>query len=237
LLLHFYVDSFIWKVRDRDVRKALDISGGMAPKEAPQWKGALHAGAYFGIPILLVAVIGARQRTTDHASDERWALHAAELFPSSGKAIMGRARVELAHDQLLEARASLERAFAVAPTLAGTASTLAELDQVEGVESVAHLRAATVAEPENARLHLAFAVALANHGLVADAEKELRRSAVLAPRRPEPHMQLGVLERSEGRFDEALAEFRVAGTLAPGGPQVDKEIAMTVAAQRSLPRR
>jgi Flp pilus assembly protein TadD len=73
--------------------------------------------------------------------------------------------------------------------------------------------------------------------LVADAEKELRRSAVLAPRRPEPHMQLGVLERSEGRFDEALAEFRVAGTLAPGGPQVDKEIAMTVAAQRSLPRR
>ena len=150
---------------------------------------------------------------------------------------MGRARVELAHDQLLEARASLERAFAVAPTLAGTASTLAELDQVEGVESVAHLRAATVAEPENARLHLAFAVALANHGLVADAEKELRRSAVLAPQRPEPHMQLGVLERSEGRFDEALTEFRVAGTLAPGGPQVDKEIAMTVAAQRSLPRR
>ena len=232
LLLHFYVDSFIWKVRDRDVRKTLDISGGAAPKDAPQWKGALHAGAYFGIPILLVAIVGATRRTPDPASEERWIMHAADLFPSSGSAVMGRARVEISHGQNAEARASLERAYAVAPTMAGPATTLAELDQLEGVASVAHLRGATRAEPANARLHLAFAVALANGGSLGEAETELRRSAELAPRRPEPHLQLGVLERSEGRFNEALAEFRIADALSPGAPEPKKQIEITLAAQR-----
>ncbi|HEY6065393.1 MAG TPA: hypothetical protein VIY96_04515, partial [Thermoanaerobaculia bacterium] len=72
LLLHFYVDSFIWKVRSKEVRKALAIrDDAPAPAAAaaaiPQWRGALHALAYFGVPILLVALLGARSRTVSHA--------------------------------------------------------------------------------------------------------------------------------------------------------------------------
>src|SRR5439155_1120708 len=67
LLLHFYVDSFIWKVRSKEVRAALAIRDGepsavavqpISPK-ALQVRDAVHAVAYFGIPILLLAVIGA----------------------------------------------------------------------------------------------------------------------------------------------------------------------------------
>lgn len=232
LLLHFYVDSFIWKVREGDVKKALAIDGASAAvRTDPQWKGALHAAAYFGVPILLVALVGTSKRA-DAAADAAWTMHAPELFPRSGMALRTRGEQELALGKHAEARATLERALAVAPTLAGPAASLAALDESEGrrADAVLHLESAVRAEPADARLRLAYGVALAEAGRPAEAEDALRAAIALAPKRPEPRIALGVLLRKVGRLDESLAAIRTAGAVVPESPQVAVETALTLAA-------
>ncbi len=76
LLLHFYVDAFIWKVRGRDVRRTLDIQAGTSSDSgrarsphAPHLRGAVHALAYFGVPVALVAFLGAGRRARSPAEE------------------------------------------------------------------------------------------------------------------------------------------------------------------------
>ena len=58
LLLHYYVDSFIWKVRTRHVHQALDLDGAGQETTRSTWPnhlgGAVHAVCYFGVPLALI---------------------------------------------------------------------------------------------------------------------------------------------------------------------------------------
>ncbi|HEV8231846.1 MAG TPA: hypothetical protein VGQ75_05830, partial [Thermoanaerobaculia bacterium] len=57
-------------MRSKEVRKALAIqeAGGQAETAAPSphWRGALHAVAYFGVPVL--AIVGGRERRPKSSS-------------------------------------------------------------------------------------------------------------------------------------------------------------------------
>ena len=74
LLLHFYVDSFIWKVRSKEVRATLAIPdrAGSPPAAValhePAWRGALHAAGYFGLPIVLLVFAALRSRTVSESA-------------------------------------------------------------------------------------------------------------------------------------------------------------------------
>jgi serine/threonine-protein kinase len=82
-------------------------------------------------------------------------------------------------------------------------------------EAVLHFTAAVALRPDSPAARNNVAVALRDHGRLAEAETELREAVRLRPADPEAHSNLGVVLRALGRPREAEAEYREALRLRP----------------------
>lgn len=226
LLLHFYVDSFIWKVRTKEVRKALAIPDGeVAPSArdsssaAPsQWRGALHALAYFGVPALAIALLGARGRAVPVEAERDSIVREADLFPRSAMARQARAQVALQRGDRATARAELETAMRLSPSFAGPAKALAALDVAEGKQSEAieHVEAARAADPKDVEVRYQLASRLAQARRLPEAEKEYREVIRLRPEFAGAWQGLGVISKWRGDLTAAIPLFRKAAALDAG---------------------
>lgn len=225
LLLHFYVDSFIWKVRSRQVRTALGIAEKSAPPEEapvatlrePALKGIAHAVAYFGIPLALVAVLGTRSRSTPTGAELASLAHESVLFPRSaiGHAAYGQAALR-AGDAATAGR-ELREATALAPGLEGPALMLAGLDRLSGrtEAEIGDARLAVRASPANAAAHYALGNALAGARRLNEAEAEYREALRIQPNYAGAEENLGVLYKWRGDLQSALPHFQNAHALDP----------------------
>lgn len=222
LLLHFYVDSFIWKVRSRPVRTALAIGSPQASPEPaalrePPWRGVLHALAYFGLPVALVVLLGARGRLVSPELDRAALAKEAALFPRSamGRFLNGRAAFERGDPS--RARRELSAALALSPRFEGPAALLAQLDVREGDREaeIEHAAAAVRAAPGNAALHYALGNALAFRRRLDEAEEQYRETIRLRPRFAGAEENLGVLYKWRGQLEDALPHFSRAYHLDP----------------------
>lgn len=223
LLLHFYVDSFIWKVRTKEVQKALAIpdgdrvpaGSGPAPAAPSQWRGALHALAYFGIPALAIALLGARGRAVPAERERDSIVREADLFPRSAMARHARAQVAFERKDPVTARAELETAIRLSPSFAGPAKALAALDIREGRdrEAMGHAGAAAAADPKDVQLRYQLATQLARASRLPEAEKEYREVIRLRPDFAGAWQGLGVISKWRGDLDAAVPFFRKAAAL------------------------
>jgi Flp pilus assembly protein TadD len=224
LLLHFYVDSFIWKVRSKEVRKALAIREA-GPPEAAQpaavapahWRGALHALAYFGVPVLAIALLGARGRGLSAGREDAAVAHEAQLFPRSAMARYANGLVANRRGDAAKARAEFSAALNLAPSFEGPAKALAELDSREGNREaeIEHAGMAVKAEPKDGELRYLFATALARQKRLDDAEAEYREVIRLRPSFAGGYQGLGVVYKWRGEMAEAIPHFRKATELDP----------------------
>lgn len=223
LLLHFYVDSFIWKVRSKEVRAALAIRDGESA-DAPvtpvsprtmQVRDAVHAVAYFGIPILLVVVIGAGRRDVPPSRERAQIAHETALFPKSAYGHYNAGRVAVAAGDRATARRELSRAFALAPTFEGPARMLADLDDREGNAEgvIEHARAAVAAEPKDGQLRYLFATSLGRQKRLDEAEEQYREVIRLRPSFAGGYQGLGVIQKWRGQIGESIPNFRKAAAL------------------------
>lgn len=201
------------------MRTALALPGAGAPEpgSAAPWRGALHAAAYFGVPLLLVAALGAGRRSPAPEQQRAALAHEAALFPRSATALARYGRAAQAGGDEPAARAALERALALAPTYAGTAAALADLALArgDGDELLRLLRIAAESEPENVDLRYRLGLLLAGQRLLDEAEGHF---LAVARRRPEfagVHVNLGELDKWRDRLSAALEHFRRAHELDP----------------------
>jgi tetratricopeptide (TPR) repeat protein len=229
LLLHFYVDSFIWKVRSKEVRAALAIREGepqttappspVAPASprSPQLRQAAHAIAYFGIPILLVAIAGAANRNVPPAREIPQMEHETKLFPRSAYGHFNYGKAVLAAGDPVAARREFSRALDLAPTFEGPARNLADLDAREGKREaeIEHARLAVRSEPKNGELRYLFATALGRQRRLDEAEEQYRESIRLRPEFAGGHHGLGVISKWRGNLGAAVPLFRKAAALDP----------------------
>lgn len=228
LLLHFYVDSFIWKVRSKEVRAALAIRAGEASAPAappavpaairrPQLRQAIHAVAYFGLPILLVGLVGAGNRNVSREREVRQIAHEAELFPRSAYGHFNFAKTALAGGDRATARREFSRAVELAPTFEGPARALAELDSREGNHEaeIEHARTAVAAEPADGELRYLFATALGRQKRLDESAAEYREVIRLRPNFAGGYQGLGVVEKWRGNLSAAIPLFRKAAALDP----------------------
>ena len=237
LLLHFYVDSFIWKVRSKEVRKALAIREDV-PTDAPepakvvsQWRGALHAIAYFGVPAVAIAVLGARGRSVPVERERAAIVHEAELFPRSAMARFAYGVSALQQGDSAIGRSELETSLRLAPSFAGPGRALANLDLRGGnpVSATEHFRAAVVAEPKDGELRYLLAAALARQKRVDEAEEQYREVIRLRPGFAGGYQGLGVIEKWRGRILEAIPLFRKAASLDPDFADAYRDLAGALA--------
>jgi tetratricopeptide (TPR) repeat protein len=225
LLLHFYVDSFIWRVRTKEVRKALAIPDGESaqamldptPAAPSQWRGALHALAYFGIPALAIALLGARGRAVPASRADDSVVREADLFPRSAMARYARAQVALQRGDRVTARRDLETAVRLSPSFAGPAKALAALDANEGkgAEAIKHVAAASAADPKDVEVRYHLATQLAQARRLPEAEKEYREVIRLRPEFAGAWQGLGVISKWRGDLGAAVPLFRKAAALDP----------------------
>lgn len=223
LLLHFYVDSFIWKVRSKEVRTALAIreaegaTAAATPVSAPRWRQAVHAVAYFGVPVLVVVIAGAGRRNVPPEKEIRQIAHESALFPRSAYGRFNHAEAALRAGDPRTARLEATAALELAPTFEGPAKLLAELDSREGraAELIDHVRAAVSAEPKNASLRYFLASSLAKQRRLDEAEAHYRESLRLQPDFAGAYQGLGVIQKWRGDLAAAIPYFRKAAALDP----------------------
>lgn len=218
LLLHYYVDSFIWKVRSKQVQLSLAIAGagGTAAEQGESsMRGAWHAVRYFGAPILLVGVIGGVGRGGGVGSSPDLIAHEATLFPRSAAAAYELGRAALAAGAPQAAAAALERARSLSPEFDGPAGLLADLHERRGdLPAAIRWSAAEVDTlPDDISRRFMLANRLAKAGQYADAERTYRDIVRREPKATDAWFNLGVMADKQGRPDEAKAHFERAREL------------------------
>lgn len=228
LLLHYYVDSFIWKVRSRQVRSSLAIAGegAQAPSVAAavtaadsesesSARGGWHAVRYFGLPVLLVGLLGGLGRAGGVGTSPDLIAHEASLFPRSAAGAYELGRAALAAGAPEAAAAALERARDLSPEFDGPAGLLADLSERRG-DMAGAIRWSEVEVqtlPDDIGRRFILANRLAKAARHADAEVAYREILGRAPDAADAWFNLGVMADKQGRSEEAHGHFERARTL------------------------
>ncbi len=205
VLLHYYADAFIWKVRSRPVRETLEVAGeaGLRP-DGPESvrRGVAHALLYFGVAAL-VFLVGALQTRTPDATYAS-VRHEAELFPRSASAHDLFARAALERGDRATAEPALKRALALSSTVRDPARLLRGFARERGDTEAAlrYARMAVRAVPEEASRRVELAIALYEVGRRAESERVMgdRAAALALERYAEQHPE-----------DATAAELRTGG--------------------------
>jgi len=197
--LHYYYDSFLWKVRDERTRAGLDLDSARAetPRAA---RGAFAAAAQFaGFALPLGALALVETRAPDRASlqvSQREAIR--DVVPDSGAAhrnlAVAYAAAGRAQDELLE---------------------LGEALRLEPDDGIAHAALGTALLEQ-------FGAARS-----AEAEAHLVRAMELRPRDPLPGVNLALLRLGEDRAPEAVEIYRTAISRTPSWePRTPSELTL-----------
>jgi tetratricopeptide (TPR) repeat protein len=218
-MLHYYMDSFIWRIREKETSEALGVRAPASSLNRglpliPQW--ARHAALWllFAIPAGLFFVLESRGNA--RASLQIYA-NVLEAFPKSPMAHyqMGRELQEMG--RLREARVHYEQALAAAPGMLPAHIFLGVLlsDQREYADARKHFERALTMDPDNAEVHNNLGIVLEEQGDLTTAKLHLERSAALAPRYALAHANLGMLLTKLGDATGALVYLETAIRLDP----------------------
>jgi tetratricopeptide (TPR) repeat protein len=183
-LIHFYLDGFIWKVRDAKVRQDLGMQAGGGFRERPK---ALH-GILVGLFLVAAAALGAseyfhlNEGGKEHQSD-----NLAALVPASGYANFMKASRLKAAGEADSAIRYFERAIHLDSTFAFGHAFIGDLKIQVGDTSGAlpHFRLAVALDPGDALLRGNLAHLCLRAGLFDEAKTHFLRLAEADPMNPE----------------------------------------------------
>jgi tetratricopeptide (TPR) repeat protein len=232
-LIHFYLDGFIWKMRDAKVREDMGmqaVPGGTAPEAlstgpAPRRRSGWNADARHWAFVVLVlgvsAALGLSERLRWTRGQEAGvASSLVDLVPNSGYAHFLRAS-DLRRQGLLDsARAHYRRAVDLDSNFAFTRSLIADLDLQLGdtAAALASYEKARAQEPGDPLIVASLADLYFATGRFAEAEGAYRTLTALDPGNPGAHYGLGFSRMKLGRGPEAKASLERSLALDPDQP-------------------
>jgi tetratricopeptide (TPR) repeat protein len=185
-LLHFYYDGFIWKLKQPDTRRGLELTSKEGQSAGPIWSSMVQAG----LVVVLVVLLGTLELNATRHDDLAKNLAIARAIPESSAALnnVGANLIERGRNE--EALGPLRKALSLQPSLeearASLSDTLAVLAQQSAQvgdlnQAESYLREAVQVEPESAERCNDLAVLLANLGKYEEAELLLERALELDP--------------------------------------------------------
>lgn len=234
-LLHYYYDGFIWKLRESETRRPLDIVDG-APAGGPAFpRWASHAALWLllGGPVLALL---AHERHSGGATIDHLA-RVATTLPESPFAQHDLGRALAAEKRYDEAIAAYRRAIALNPNMTEIHYNLAVALTATGDEEAAceAFRHALRLSPGHALSHYHLAVSLHRAARLDEAEWHCRKAtARRSPVAAEAHLMLAGLLEQRSRLTEAEQEYRAALRLRPGSADVVNQLGVTLARQDRL---
>ena len=244
-LLHFYFDSFIWKVKERDTRAALGLAGGAdaAATKRPALAPMALRWAVLVVPLAWLAV-GQLRGVPDVVAMEAL----GHDFPQYALAQHNLAVALLAEDRFEDAAAASRRALALerhdrslradasnilVGALGGAAGMLVE--RGNPTAAAALVREATAIQPRAAEVWFQDGVARAQDGDAVGAAAHYHAALLLQPRSPQVLGNLALALAARGQMPQALATARQAAQIAPADPDVGRILQRIEAAVAATP--
>lgn len=185
-LLHYYYDGFIWKLKQPETRRGLDLEDGRRRKPTVVWSSVSQA-AMVGVGVVLLASLELNVDKPPSLEREQGILATVPENPTAlnnvGSELAKRGRYEEALEPLrkaLQLQPGLETAR---ETLSDVLALLAQQQSQGGRLDTAllYLREAVEVEPGSAERHNDLGVALANLGRYDEAEFAFREALMLNP--------------------------------------------------------
>jgi Tfp pilus assembly protein PilF len=217
-MLHYYMDSFIWKIREKETGQALGVQSA-APARlglplVPVW--ARHAAMWllFVIPAALFFVVESKGNVKPAM---RVYEDVVAAFPDSPMAHYQIARELQDMGRLREARVHYERVLSLEPNMLPAHIFLGVLlsDQREFAGAREHFERALSIESKNAEVHNNLGIVLDEQGQLVEAKGHLERSIALDPQYALAHANLGIVLAKLSDQKGAAAHFETALRLDP----------------------
>jgi Tfp pilus assembly protein PilF len=212
-LLHYYLDGFIWKIREPETRQALEVDAGadrvVAAARGIPWPAvAQHAALWllFAVPAVLLSVQESRGNV---ARPIQIYETVAEAFPNSAQPHYQLARELQDEGRFREARVHYEKTLSLAPDLLPAHVFLGVLltDQHELAAARPHFEYALGVDPKNAEVHNNLGIILDEQGDIQNARVHLERAVMLDPKYALAHTNLGMVLAKLGDSVGAVNQF------------------------------
>lgn len=225
-MMHYYLDGFIWKIREKETSQALGVDSraqepgtsrtgpALIPARFPAWSRQALLWLLFVIPAGVFLVIELRGNVTRPLQIYE---NLVEAYPDSSNAHYELGRELLDAGRLREARTHFERALELTPNLLPARIILGVLlaDQQDLKGATANFEQALRLDPDNAELHNNLGIVLDEQGQLEPARTHLERSVALNPGYVLAHNNLGIVLAKLGDATEARVHFERATAIEP----------------------
>jgi tetratricopeptide (TPR) repeat protein len=247
-LLHYYLDGFIWKIREKETSQALGVRPAgdvpdrghvnrehptVVPALIPAW--ARHAALWllFFVPAGLffsIELKGNVPRSMRIYED------VLEAFPDSPQTHYQLGRELQEAGRLREAKVHLQRALAGAPEMLPAHISLGVLlsDQREFAEARTHFEHALRIDPHNAEVHNDLGIVFDEQGELASAKAHLERAVAIDPNYALAQNNLGIVFAKLGDLEKARAHCERAVYIDPDFADAYYQLGMMMAKQGDL---
>ena len=180
-LLHYYLDGFIWKIRETDTGEALGVGSGTGPTRwatlVPAWGRQALLWPLFVIPALIFGVLESNGAPRPMDVYEK----VFDAFPDSSLANYQIARQLQEEGQLNEAKVHFERTLELVPDMLPAHVFLGVLlaDQHDFAAARSHFEQALKVDPKNAEVHNDLGIVLDDSGDLPRAKTDLELAVTL----------------------------------------------------------
>src|SRR6266566_9431362 len=248
-LLHYYLDGFIWKIRETETRQALGVRPGSEAGEirritpepsavlatglVPAWSRHALLWLLFVIPAALFFV---RESKGNVARPLQIYENVIEAFPDSPNAHYQLGRELQDAGRLREATVHFERALSLAPDLLPARIFMGVLlgDQRDLAGARAHFEQALKMDPKNAEVHNDLGIILDEQGDLTSAKAHLDLAVAIEPQYALAQNNLGIVLAKLGDLAQARVHHERAVRIEPDFADAHYQLGVTMAKQGDL---
>jgi tetratricopeptide (TPR) repeat protein len=238
-MFHYYLDGFIWKIREKETRQALGVQGTEEQRSVgagrlmPAWAGHAILWMLFVVPTALFFGLESRD---GHRAPLAIYQDLVQSFPDSPRLNDELGKQLVAEGRTREARRYFERAVALAPGMFQTRVTLGALLNEEGDFGGARTQFeyALKIDPRNAQVHDQLGMLLGEQGDLQGAKKELELAVGINPGYALAHNNLGIVYRESGDLAQARVHSERAVSIDPHTAEFQYQLGETLSRQGDL---
>jgi Tfp pilus assembly protein PilF len=217
-MLHYYLDGFIWKIREKETSEALGVRAEGPPVRftplIPAWSRHAALWLLFVIPAGLFFVIESKGNVARPLEIYEDVVNA---FPNSAMAHYQIGRELQEAGRLREAKAHYEQVLALEPNMLPAHIFLGVLltDQRDIAGAKVHFERALAMDPKNAEVHNDLGIVFDEQGDLPNAKTHLDRSVALDPQYALAQTNLGMVLAKLGDLTGAADHLEKALRLDP----------------------